>query len=360
MTRVVILTTNDFCTDRRVMKVASVFRQLNFELILLGRLTHNSQPLQLDAQVKRFRMLFHHSFLFYAEYNVRAFFYLLFASYSHILSNDTDTLPAAFLVSKLRRKKLLFDAHELFPEVPELHNRKFVKNCWHGIEQFIFPQLKFSYTVSRSIAQHYNRKYGMQMQVVRNMPELQMHEKGINNFGSEKIILYQGALNKGRGLEWIIDAMPFVDKAMLLIIGTGDIEKQLHERVLLNGTADKVKFLGRIDGNELTKYTALASVGLCMLEPLGLSYQYALPNRIFDYLHANVPVIATDFNEIRAIVDTYKTGVLINTQDPKQIALAVNKILNEGFDTSHFATVAQQLCWENESKKLIEIIRKTL
>lgn len=358
MTRILILATNDLATDQRVLKVATVFQQNKFDVLLIGRKLKNSPELAISLKYKRLRLLFERSALFYAEFNFRAFWLLLFTKCSHILANDTDTLPAAFLASKLKGVELIFDAHELFPEVPELYNRPIVKKVWTKIEDLFFPHLKTCYTVCESIAEYYNRKYGINMQVIRNIPFLRDYHEKILNYDSRKIILYQGALNVGRGLEWVIDAMPLVENGVLVIIGTGDVESQLKLQVANANLEDKVLFLGRIEAAELHKYTPSADIGLCLLDDIGLSYRYALPNRIFDYLHAGVPVLATRFPEIEKIVSTYKTGVLINHYEPEYLAKTINDFLQQGFDTSHFAVLSNELCWENESKKLIEIIQK--
>ena len=105
------------------------------------------------------RLLFKRSLFFYAEYNIRLFFYLLFDKADIFLSNDTDTLPANYLAALIRRKTLVFDAHEMFPEAPEVTDRKWVKKVWTTIEDLIFPRLKNTYTVCDSIASVYNKKY---------------------------------------------------------------------------------------------------------------------------------------------------------------------------------------------------------
>ena len=358
--RVIILAANDLATDQRVLKVASVFGQNNFDVLLIGRRLKKSPQLTIPFKNKRFRLFFERSALFYAEFNIRAFVFLMFVGCTHISANDTDTLPAAFLVSKLRRLKLIFDAHELFPEVPELHDRKMVKKIWVKIEDLLFPHLRHCYTVCQSIADYYNHRYGISMGVVRNIPFMRSSGDVLLNYSGKKIILYQGALNKGRGLEWVIDAMPFVGDAVLVIIGSGDVENQLRQRVVANGLENKVFFIGRIDASELYKYTPSASIGLCLLDNIGLSYHYALPNRIFDYLHAGVPVLATRFPEIEKIVSGYRTGVLIDHYEPAYLADVINDMLVQPFDKTHFAKVSEELCWENESKKLAEIIQQAL
>lgn len=360
MKRIIILVNNDLSTDQRVLKVAHVFEQNNFEVLLLGRRVKNAIHVNLPFKNRIMHMLFNHSMLFYAEFNIRIFLFLLFSKYTHVLSNDTDTILGGYCGAKLRSKKLIFDAHELFPEIPELHNRKFPKWIWTKIEDLIFPRLQVCYTVCDSIANYYFKRYGIRMHVVRNIPVLKQPSPILLDYGTRKIILYQGALNKGRGLEWVIEAMPFIDNAVLVIIGSGDVEKELKLLVTKLELADKVFFLGRVPANELYKYSSSADLGLCLLDNIGLSYQYALPNRIFDYLHAGVPILATDFPEIRNIVSTYNTGLLINQYDPRYLASVINGFLVSEFDTSHFPNIAKELCWEKESMILHDIIMSKL
>jgi len=355
MKRVIISVTNDINTDRRVLKVAHSCHNNGFDVLLIGRKLKKTLPLDLPFKYKRLKLVFKRSALFYAEYNIRLFFLLLFSKSDILLSNDTDTLPANYLVSKIQRKKLVFDAHELFPEVPELSLRPKVKQIWKKIEDWIFPYLKYCYTVCQPIADYYNQKYNINMKVVRNVPYYsQPVEKKLLNYSGKKIILYQGALNVGRGLEWIIEAMPLVESTVLVIIGDGDIAKDLQKRVNNLNLNEKVFFLGRIAGSELHKYTSSADLGLCLLENRGLNYYYSLPNRIFDYLHAGVPVLATNFPEISNIVKTHHTGILIDRYEPEYLAEILNDFFSNEFDTNHFAKIAKQFCWEEEEKVLLD------
>jgi glycosyltransferase involved in cell wall biosynthesis len=195
------------------------------------------------------------------------------------------------------------------------------------------------------------------MKVVRNVPHYsQPFEKKLLDYSGKKIIIYQGALNIGRGLEWVIDAMPLVNNAVLVIIGDGDIAAELRARVNNLNINDKVFFLGRIVGAELHKYTPSADLGLCLLENRGLNYYYSLPNRIFDYLHAGVPVLATDFPEIANIVKTHQTGILVNHYELEYLAEAINDFFAKGFDTAHFEDIAKRYCWEEEEKILMDVM----
>ncbi|MCL1942176.1 MAG: glycosyltransferase [Candidatus Azobacteroides sp.] len=360
---VIISVTNDLVTDQRVHKVASSLFQNGYYVTLVGRKLKNSSDLSRPYKIVRFRLLFNKKVFFYAEYNLRLFFFLLFSTGNIFLSNDTDTLPANFLASKLRGRKLVFDAHEMFPEVPEVVSRPVIKKIWTTIEDLIFPKLEYCYTVCRSIADIYNQKYGISMQVIRNVPESFAIPIKKDLFPTcKKVIFYQGAINIGRGIEQIIDAMSFIDDAVFYIAGAGDILDSVKLSVREKYLQDKVFFLGRIPLGKLREYTVCSDLGVCLLENKGKNYYYSLPNRIFDFIHAEVPILATDFPEIRAIVDSYKVGVLIDHYEPEFLAKTITEIFatreNNPERKTLFQKAKHDLCWEKESLVLIDIFKK--
>lgn len=356
--RIIISVTSDLSADQRVLKVARSCFENGYEVQLVGRQLKESIPLKLPYPHYRMQLIFRRSALFYAEFNVRLFFFLLFSRSDIFLSNDTDTLLANYLAAGIRRKKLVFDSHELFPEVPELVGRPKVKYIWEKLESWIFPHLTHSYTVCKSISRYYKNKYNIDMGVIRNVPYYrQWKDKKIKiSFPNKKIILYQGALNAGRGLEWVLEAMPHIRNGILVIIGDGDIRQKLEDQAKTLDIEEKVVFMGKIEAERLHEYTSSAAIGLCLLEKKGLSYYYALPNRIFDYLQTGVPVLATRFPEITNIVETHKTGVLIDHYEPQYLAEVINNMLEFPLNTEHFESIAKELCWEKEEKVLMEII----
>jgi glycosyltransferase involved in cell wall biosynthesis len=276
------------------------------------------------------------------------------------LSNDTDTLPANYLASVIRRKPLVFDAHELFPEVPEVTNRPYVKMVWTKIEDLLFPRLRHAYTVCQSIADIYRQKYNLNMQVVRNIPtKKQPYSQDQLAIKKErkKIILYQGAVNTGRGLEWMIDAMPYLDDFVFYVIGDGDLLTELKENVCRRNLTDKVIFIGRVPFEQLSAYTACADIGINLLENKGLNYYYSLPNRIFDYMRENVPVLSSDFPEIRKIVAHYGIGTLIDDYSPQFIAKTITEMTKQEKNIDGFAAANAELTWENESVRLLKVIQ---
>lgn len=356
--RISVSVINDLVTDQRVHKVCTTLTEAGHEVSLIGRGFRDSKPLQRKYKTYRMRLLFKRSFVFYAEYNIRLFLHLLFTKTDLLLSNDTDTLVANFLVSKLRNKPLVFDAHEMFPEVPEVVNRKRVKAVWTKIEDWIFPKLKYAYTVCQSIAEEYNKKYGIAMKVVRNIPfasQVAPPHKPIESDG-RKIILYQGAVNIGRGIEWVMDAMPYLDDFVFYIVGDGDILSELKQKAKEQCMEDRVVFTGRVPFEDLPAYTACADIGVNLLENRGLNYYYSLPNRIFDFIRNNIPILANNFPEIKRIVEQYDLGILVDETTPEYLAEKIKELHIKGKNAKGFALANKELCWENEAETILRMI----
>jgi len=359
--RIIISVTSDLYTDQRVHKTAITLQEMGFDVLLVGRKLHSSLPIKRSYKTKRMRLIFKTEVWFYMEYNIRLFFFLLFTKTDVLLANDLDTLLPNFLISKLKRNLLVYDSHEMFCEGPELQGRKFVQSVWRFIERSIVPKLEFTYTVSQSIADAYNKRYNVNFQLIRNIPKLEKESKKVEqfNFGGKKIILYQGVMNPGRGLEETIAAMPFVENAILVIIGFGKVEDELKELVRKFNLEDKVIFYGKVPFEDLLSYTKQANVGLLLERPFGLSFTYSLPNKLFDFIHAELPILASPLVEVKRIMDQYNVGELVDNYTPEHIAKKLNEMLTDEEKVKdwkqNMQKAKQELNWENEQKKLIEI-----
>lgn len=362
--RVFIAVTNDLITDNRVHKIALTLLKSGAEIILLGAKKYHNDPVpERQYQTKRFKMIFKKGFLFYAGFNIRLFFYLLFRKFDIIVANDLDTLTACYFASVLRGKKIVYDSHEYFTEVPELVNRKFPKKIWLIIEWLILPKIKYCYTVSESIADTYQERYNITMLVIRNVPFFKNNQKLVKqNENDKKYILYQGSLNIGRGLEQMIDAMEFIDNATFRIIGDGNITEQLKEKIKEKRLENKIEIKGRIPFQHLPLETAKADLGVALEENIGLNYYYALPNKLFDYIQAGVPVLVSPFPEMQKIVNKYEIGTIYDHKDPQMLAKKINEIfeLKNRYQKWKKNTIeaSKELCWEKEENILIEIFAK--
>ena len=356
--KILVAVTNDISTDYRVHKICNYLISKKYDVVVYGRILSNTITVQRDYKIVRKKHIFNNNFLFYAEFNIKLFFYLIFRKYDYILSNDLDTLPACFFVSTIKNTDLVYDSHELFSEGPELQGRKFVQGFWRKLEDFFLPKVKNAYTVSQSIVDFYDDKYQNKMGLIRNIPlkndVLEVDEVTFPT--TKRTILYQGVLNPGRGLKPMIKALKFIDDLDLIIIGYGKVTEELKAFVSEEKMNERVHFLGRISRDKLFNYTKKATLGMVLEEPLGLSFQYSLPNKLFDYIHAGIPIVAGNLPEITRIIKEHKVGVIVDDYSPEKIALAINNLLNDAALLSEIKKNQQKakeiLCWEKESKKL--------
>jgi len=356
--RILVSVSNDLYTDQRVEKMCHTLHQEGFDIFLLGRKRSNSKPLNRPYTTKRISFLFNKGPVYYAELNLRFFIYLLFAKKDILYANDTDILWANYWVSKLQNKPLIFDSHELFSEVPEIQNKPLVKRVWLRVERAIIPKLKNVITVSNNIAQHYEKLYNIKATVIRNVPIKNSSNAVPFDFNSEgkKIILYQGSINVGRGLELMIDTMKLLPNHLFVIIGDGDILEELKQKASFKNLKQQIFFLGKVSPQKLKTLTPNADIGISLEEDLGLNYRYALPNKLFDYIQAEVSVIVSDLPDMKSLVENQQVGNVLKERTPKALAKLITETLNQNF-SKHLSIAKEELTWNKESKKLIELIQ---
>lgn len=351
MKRILISVTNDLATDQRVHKVCETLQEFGFDILLIGRKLPNSLPVNRNYKTTRMNLIFNKGFLFYTEYNLRLFLKLLFTKKDILLANDLDTLLPNFLISRIQNTKLVYDSHELFTEVPELINRPKVQSVWLRIEKTILPKLKNCYTVCQSIADYYNTKYNTSFKVIKNLPiKSELSEKKLIE-NDEKKIIYQGALNLGRGIELMIESMQYLENTKFIIVGNGDISTELKQKVEELKFQNKVQFLGRKSPDELKDITLQADLGISFEEDLGLNYRYALPNKVFDYINAEIPILVSDLPEMKRIVNDYLVGEVIVEREPKLIAQQIQDIFKKDYKEM-IIKAKNELNWSTEKEKL--------
>ncbi len=364
----IVCVTNDLVTDQRVHKTCLTLQKCGFFTIEVGRMLPESLPLQRPYVTKRFKLCFRKGPQFYAEYNIRLFFYLLFAKVDLIFANDLDTLPAAFLAAKIRKKKIIYDTHEYFTETPELVHRPKVQAVWQKIENFIFPKLQVIITVNDSIAELYKKKYNKNLQVVRNIPPTYIPSrlktrKELDLPENKHILILQGTgINKDRGAEEVLTAMQYLQNCILLIIGSGDVLPALQKITKELKLENKVIFKTKMPFEELRQYTCNSDLGLAIDKDTNLNYHFSLPNKLFDYIHAGIPVLASDLPELKKIINRYDIGYFLQNHDPKNIAATIEYIFENAerykMLKSNTEKAREELCWENEEKNLLQIIQQ--
>ena len=332
-----------------------------YMVTLVGRVLKTSKPLtQQSFFQKRLRCFFNKGFLFYAEYNLRLFFYLLFQRMDAICAIDLDTILPCLLISKIKSIPRIYDAHEYFTEMKELRTRPKVQRFWKSIERFALPKFDLGYTVSDGLAEQFKIHYKRDYKTIRNLPVLkpiQLPER------KQKFLLFQGAVNEARGFEYLIPAMKNIPY-QLVICGDGNFMQQLKVLIKENGVEDKVELKGMMTPEELRAIAPLATLGLGLAEKEGLNQYYALPNKFTEYMHAGLPQLAMDYPEYQKINIQYFVAVLLNRLDVSLVADTINKIMEDD-------TLLQQMhenalkartifCWQQEEKKLIHFYQTIL
>jgi glycosyltransferase involved in cell wall biosynthesis len=364
--RVVVSVINDLSSDNRVKKACGELVGLGCNVTLVGRKLPSSKPIEgWSFETKRMNLLFKKGVAFYAFFNIRLFFYLLFKKSDLLYANDLDTLMPNYLVSKLKRIPLIYDSHEIFCEVPELQETPIKKKVWEKVERRIVPKLKYCITVNQTIATYFKEKYGTEFKVVRNIsPDQKFTLRTKEQLGiksDRKMIVLQGAgINIQRGAEELVNAMNYVNNADLYIIGGGDVWECLQQLVKENKLEDRVKLIAKLPKEELMSYTYNADLGVSIDKNTNLNYSYSLPNKIFDYIHAEVPILASRLKEIEAVITHYNIGAFIQDHEPKHIAEAINAMLTSGRYANwkeNLKKAKRELNWEEERKVLINLVQ---
>jgi glycosyltransferase involved in cell wall biosynthesis len=329
--RAFVSVTNDLYTDNRVNKICLFLMEQGYQVTLIGRVKSDSSSLnERPYATIRFKLLWEKGPKFYATYNLRLFFYLLFRRADLLVANDLDTLAANYLASKFKVKtKLVYDSHEYFTQVPELIHRPKTQKIWERIEGFIFPRLQTVYTVNQSIADIYTQKYKKNVRVVRNISPTwntdripSRKELGLPE--NQFLVILQGAgINVDRGAEEAVEAMKLLTDVTLLIVGSGDVIDTLKKMVQTHELQDKVHFFGKRPYAEMMAFTSHADLGLTLDKPTSDNYRYSLPNKVFDYIHAETPIIGTNLIEVAHVITTHQVGTVIDELTPEALARAI-------------------------------------
>ena len=335
-------------------RICTSLAENGYAVTLVGRELRSSLPLAgKKFKQKRLRCWFNKGKLFYFEYNLRLLTYLQFKKIDAICAIDLDTILPCHTISRFKGIPRIYDAHELFTELKEVLTRPRIQKIWKRVEEKTVPKFKYGYTVSESIAEEFHRRYGVNYKTIRNIPLL---TPLLPSTATEKILLYQGAVNEARGFEFLIPAMQWVD-CKLIICGDGNFMPQLISLINEYQVEGKIELKGMLQPEELRVISSQAYIGLAIAENEGLNQYLALPNKFFDYVHAGLPQITMNFPEYQKINQQTEVAVLLDSLEPERIAESINNLLaNDVVHTrlkENCLKLRQELNWQNEEKKLL-------
>ena len=361
---IAICTISDIATDYRLHKMALTISKTKFSPYFITRRRKDYLNRSSVFPIKIMKLLFEKGPCFYAEYNIRLFFILMIKRPDVIFSVDLDTLTGAKLAAFFLHKPVIFDSHEYFPESPELQHRPAIKKIWQRIEKIFVPKIDYGITVCDSIAEIYRTKYSKDFKVIRNLPLAENNTMEPKPVPGKKdntfTLIYQGAVNVGRGLKEIIESLTYLENVNLIIVGDGDIFEDIKQQIKELNLSKRITITGKIPFQEIPFYTNQADMGLILLKNMGLNYYYSLPNRVFDFIKHQTPILATDFPEIKKVVEGYNVGHCTSSMKPKHLAGLIEKFRNNNEQMelwrNNCKAASKELVWENDEKHLTEIL----
>lgn len=352
MKRLLFTVTNDLIYDQRMIRICGSLQHSGYEVLLIG--VKSQKPIvKKDFSQKRLSCFYKKGKSFYIEYNIRLFLFLFFKKFDLVCAIDLDSIIPCYLASVLKRKKRVYDAHELFCEMKEVVSRPFTYHVWKKIEKNFVPRFSYGYTVNTYIRDILKKDYNVNYQIVRNIPALNVD---LPASLPQNFIIYQGAVNHGRSFETLIPAFQWIN-VPLFIYGKGNFVNEAEQLIKEYKLQDKVFLKGPVEPGGLKEITAKALLGITIFENNGLSNYYSLANRFFDYMHAGIPQVCVDYPAYQEINEQYKVAVLIKDLSPEFLASVINGILPD----KKLQTELRQNClqarkvfnWQAEEKTLI-------
>ena len=285
--------------------------------------------------------------------------------------HDLNSIWAGWKAKKHWPAPLIYDSHELWPHRNRLDASRLKTFMLHWGDRFFARRADGVITVSPSIANHMEQKYGVrQVTVIRNTPPLALRAAPPAAADMSHLphprYLYLGGVFANRGLEQIIKSLAYVERGVLVAVGPSRpaFQTELEALATKLGVRDRVSFVGTVPEETVVATASQCDVGLSLIQNFCLSYYYSLPNKLFEYLHAGLPVLVSDFPDMRAIVREHDAGATCDPGDPRSIARGLNEL---GRDPVRIAALkrnalqaAMALNWEREREAYLGLYRRLI
>lgn len=287
-------------------------------------------------------------------------------------ANDLNNLEIAYRAARANGARIVYDSHELFSEIG---NRwiKLKRKAWIKLERRLIKEAALVVTVNEFIAAELSKRYGVAPPlVVMNCPDpppdfdvtrrYDLLRERLGLAPTRKVVLYQGWMSEGRGLESLVRCMPMLEgDAAAVFIGYGEY-RQVLESIAAEEAPGRVYFVPAVPHAELLPYCASADVGLIPYQAVDLNNYYSSPNKLFDYIQAGLPIVASDFPFLRKVIATDSLGVVADLTTPQSYAGAINRVLalpDGGAEIrANMRRVAPRYTWHAQAQALVRAYEK--
>ncbi len=289
-----------------------------------------------------------------------------------IVAHDLDTLPAAIHAKRRIGGRVLYDSHELFIErqFTTPPQTRIWRPGWRAIERRLIRRADRVITVSPAIAAELASRYGIpEPDVIMNVPDRRRAPEEPRDLrghlglaADSTLVLYLGGILPHRGVDATVRSLALRPGDELVLLGPaapGEVDL-LREVAREAGVGRRVHVLPPVPSDEVVAWAAGADVGVCLIENIGLSYFHSLPNKLFEYFGAGVPVITSDFPTMGTVVRDAGAGVTCDPRDPAAIAAAIHAVVDD--PARHAALRERALAasgrytWEVEGARYLDLV----
>ncbi|MEK6553119.1 MAG: glycosyltransferase [Bacteroidota bacterium] len=350
--------------DSRITNLSNSLREDGCKVSVLGFDWFISSEDNFDDETKIFAIKKNKlSLFFYLQFVFILISELIRSNADVYFAEDIYTLPFVTTIAKIKKAKVYYNSREIYAHLGGLRNRPTLQNIVKSIEKFFITKVDIVLTTGPLDSEYIEKLYKISdTLVVRNIPLYQKAVSKIDfrskyNIDQDKLILiYQGVILPGRGLKQIINVVARLPKTVLIILGDG--EQKINYKELANklNISDRVIFAGTVDQKDLINYTAGGDVGLSLIENISISYYHALPNKLFEYIMAGLPVLCSDLPQMKAIIEKYNVGESINIENEENIFSTLDKWYKNpsllDFYKINCETAAKELNWQEEYKRV--------
>jgi glycosyltransferase involved in cell wall biosynthesis len=301
--------------------------------------------------------------LFYLDFAIKLLSRLFSVKADIYFAEDIYTLPFVYWAARIRKSKIYYNSRELYPFVGGLTNRPALQKIIRLIEKFFIKRVDLVLTTGELDSEFLHNYYGISNTIViRNIPLYRKPERKVdirqlyNIPQGNMIVLYQGMLLNGRGLSYFIKELADLERVTLLILGEGEKKEYFKKLAEEYSVSDKIVWGGFIEQSDLINYTSAADAGLCLIENISVSYYHALPNKLFEYIMAGLPVISSNLPQMRKIVARYNVGEIVDIERGESVANIINGWLDDPSRLVNYRDnclkAAEELNWQKEYERV--------